>query len=211
MDRLRTSPQPFLSQKKGAQKKGIEWQGVLSLLLATQVTFVSSAVIAQPEIIQKCQDLNGNWYYGSGINRACDSTISILNQNGLIIRQQSPFRAVSLQQQQQMQRQRATDRLILRRYSSIESIKLERARKLSELNRQQQINSELIDKMDRDAQQLINQDSPAASSALQERRSAVTIYRNKRKRLNTQIQSLDISYERITSSYLEALSRKGTQ
>jgi len=183
----------------------------MGALLVMQVALVPTAVVAQVEIIRKCQDLDGNWYYGSDINQACDSTVSILNQNGLIIRQQSPFRAVSLQQLQQLQRQRAADNLILRRYSSIESIKLERARKLAELNRQQQVNSELIDKMDRDAQQLINRDNPAAADALEERRTAVTIYRSKRKRLNGQIQSLDTSYESITSKYLEALSRKGMQ
>lgn len=175
---------------------------ILAFLLAPQ------AATAQQIDIQKCQDTHGNWYYGNSISTACVSSIAVLNQNGVQIRQRAPFQAVSAQQLAALQRQKAADLQILRRYSSVQSIKQERARKLNELTRQRQINVEIIDRMDQDAQQLISQNEPDIENALAERQAAVVKYRGRQNELNNKIQNLDARYERITRDYLEALSRK---
>ena len=190
---------------------GIAWSVSALEVLFLVFLLTPLSVSAQQANIQKCQDNNGNWYYGNSINTACVSKISVLNRNGVQLRQRSPFQPVSLQQLQAQQQQKTADVQILRRYSSIDSIKQERARKLAELTRQRQINVELIDRMDRDTQQLISQNKPDIASALEERQTAVEKYQGRRNKLYMEILSLDSTYERITLSYLEALSRKEPQ
>ncbi len=157
--------------------------------------------------IQKCQDAQGRWHYGSFYNTACRSEISNLNLNGVEIDRKAPFAPTSGLQQAAIIQQQTNDQRLLLRYSSIASIEREKERKLAELKKQQSINLDLIDKMGSDMQQLNSLNSLAAKTALDDRQTAIRQYESKHRTLSRKIEQINAQYTLLISDYLQALAR----
>lgn len=180
------------------------------LLLITVALTPVAALAQQIGSIQKCQDAQGKWYYGSSINAACLSSISTLNQNGIVIQQRNLLYRSTEMEQQAIAEQKASDLKLLRLYSSLHSIEQEYARKVEALRKQQGINLELIEKMDSDIQKIVATENPESQSAVAERESAIRLYQSTYLKLNRQITQLSAKYDGISSNYLQAQSRQNS-
>ena len=169
---------------------------------------VSITALAQaPGQFQKCQDAEGQWHYGSRVNAGCQSSISVHNSGGVILRQNNPFRPASSIQLLAVKQQQLSDQRLLQRYSSLSSIELEKERKLAELQKQKTINLELIDKMSEDIQALEKLNSLASESTLQERHSVIRQYQSKDYNLSDKITALSYDYDLLVTDYLQAQLR----
>lgn len=157
--------------------------------------------------IQKCRDEDGQWHYGNRVNAGCQSLISDLNTNGIIINQSEPFKPTSSLQALAIKQQQLFDQNLLRRHSSVKSIEQEKERKISELRKEQNINLELIEKMGAEIQVLRARNSLTAQSAFQERLVAIDQYLNRHESLSSKIEKTTAEYNLLISDYLQALSR----
>lgn len=171
-------------------------------MLLAAVSFAQSA-----EAIQKCQDETGQWRYGSRVNAGCESSISDLNTNGIIVNQSEPFRPASGLQVLAIKQQQRLDQSLLRRYSSAKSIEQEKDRKVSELKNQQNINLELIETLGIEIQGLRTLNSPTAQTAFQDRLTAINEYLNRHERLSKKIEKTTTEYNLLISDYLQSLAR----
>jgi len=182
--------------------------GVIVVMLIAATLSMPTTVYAQASgIIQKCQDTSGKWHYGNQLNAGCRSSISSLNPQGVTIRKSNPFRPTSGIQQLAIKQQHIADQRLLHRYSSIISIEQEKLRKITELEKQQNINMEMIDEMGGDITQLVSLNSQVTRAAMQEKQSAIRMYQSRYKTLSQKIHQISSNYEELTSDYLQAKAR----
>ena len=182
--------------------KHLAWLIGLSCMLGSTLLFAQ-----MPTHIQKCKDQAGQWQYGSRVNAGCQSSISELNNNGIIINQSEPFKPASGLQVLALKQQQLLDQSLLRHYSSVKSIEQEKQRKVSELTNQQSINLEIIEKMGSEIHELKALSSLTAQSAFRERLTAINQYLNRHESLSKKLEKTTTEYNQLISDYLQALSR----
>jgi len=177
----------------------------LAPLLATTASAQSLAGI------QKCQDENGRWFYGGSAASRCRSAITTLNLNGIVISTRDPFKPRSGLQQAAIVQQQKNDLRLLRRYSSLTAIGLEKTRKLAELENQQSINFDLIQKLKNELQNMVELNTTNRDVEIDERRQVIRQYQSRRDTLSRKVEQLNAGYSLLSSDYMQAQARQHSQ
>ncbi len=160
------------------------------------------------QTIEKCQNEGGNWQYANRVGDNCDSTVSTLNEHGVVMSTRN-LNNPNVDPEDQELQQRRRDARILKRYSNIQAIEFERSRKLAEVDRQLSVNQRLISDLDSDMQMLMSQTPTDESKlALSERERAAERYLLKQVQLNTKLDDINREYSDIIEYYNQAKARR---
>ncbi len=192
------------------------------VVLAWGVSGMPVYAQADKENIEKCQDRDGRWHYGTFAARACTKgRISILTEQGVVIdRKESPDVMMELSDQERnaalavqrkkeaLKRRIQEDQAYLSRYSDEAAVVAERNRKLAELDMGIDTAKKVQADLDRDIA-ILRERTPSEenATAIVEREMSVAAYEQEIVRYQAEQQAIRAEYAKKVSRFKEALSR----
>lgn len=149
-------------------------------------------------IIKKCQTKEGTIRYSSIADKSCQPEISILNEQGALLRQHKSINSKLFKPKKNT----SPPLHILTQYSSVKAIEIEQTRKLAEINKQQTINRQITNGLIKDIELLQgNPKTKEAKQAIEERKNAVDNFRDMDATLQQQSIQYAIMFDKMKRQY----------
>ncbi|MEE9446639.1 MAG: hypothetical protein V3V09_01675 [Arenicellales bacterium] len=184
----------------------IKWKYICGLMF---ISMHGTSMALAENVIEKCQDSQGKWQYGNYATEKCQSIISTLSHQGVALRQRELLPNKRAKILSPSPEQITKDQQILRRYSSVDAIDYEQARKIASIDTLLKVNQRMLDDLDADIALLLTKPySDIARFGLLERERALDAHQLQRVELNIKVNKVILSYENITTHYLQAKARK---
>lgn len=210
-------------------KYGILFCSLGMSLAASTTVMAQLSTAGDSDIIEKCQDGNGLWHYGTYAARACtQGRVSVLSPQGVVIEQKESLEVLmnmsdkehdemlaGQRKQVALQLRQSEDQAYLSRYSDADAVMVERDRKLAERDAAILTAKKVQADLSRDVVMLQARkktDEVVAAKneqAIQEREESIAAFELEVLRYQAEQKSIQTKYAQKVVRFKEAMSRMG--
>lgn len=202
------------------RKSGVWQYGIAEVIAGLGVLSTSLAMAGSADVIHKCQDADGKWYYGEHLPENClrveggNEAHSILTPRGVKLQvPQTPAGVFDQGAQERAAVSKAVlreDQRWLNRYSDEQAVTEERDRKLAELKKSLKTAQAVRTDLQRDIELLkAKKSSNWIVASIQERERSVAAYQQEIQHLYAEQKQVLKDYQFKLSRFREAVRRLG--